>query len=359
MRIGIDISQTAVPGSGVARFTSGLVATICERDTSHEWHFIYSSLRQPPPKHIVRLIAQRNFALHRLPIPPTLLATLWNNLHILDVQKVTGPLDWYISSDWTEPPATCRKATVIHDLAFMRFPETVDQKILATQNQRIRHVVSETDILFADSESTKKDIQSLLHVEAHKIIVNYPGLSHDTHPSKEPLDPRITRPYILSVGKREPRKNLEGLISAYQAITPEGIDLVIAGDRGWGDTADIKSTSQNIHFLGYVPDTQLSTLYEHCLCFVYPSIWEGFGYPVVEAMMHGAPVATSHTSSLGEVAQDAALLFNPHSTEEIARAITTLIGDKALRKKLSEKGKKRATYFTWKRYYETLMKALI
>lgn len=358
MKIGIDISQIAYPGSGVSRFVAGVVGAICEYDKKNEWHFVFSSLRGSIPQETLSAITKRGYRLHRLPIPPTLLSKLWNSAHVFDVQSVTGPLDWFITSDWTEPPASCKKATVIHDLAYLRYPETVAPLVLETQKARMRHVVKETDTIFADSESTKKDIIKLLEINPSKVVVNYPGLAAKTDAGRTPLNPVVNRPFLLTVGKREPRKNIEKLINAYEQIRPPGIDLVIAGDRGWGETAKLESASNKIHFLGYVSDSELSVLYTECLGFIYPSVWEGFGYPVIEAMSYGAPVATSETSSLGEIASDAALLFNPSSVDEIAASIKKLTTDERLRRALSEKGKKRAAEFTWKRYYESMMEAL-
>jgi glycosyltransferase involved in cell wall biosynthesis len=281
---------------------------------------------------------------------------VWNDLHVFDVQHFTGGLDWFITSDWNEPPAGCKKATVIHDLAFMRYPETVAGNILNVQRRRISHVKRESDRIFADSNTTRADILELLHIPEEKVITNYPGIRSGTNDSGS-VPPALSRPFILTVGKREPRKNLDRLIKAYEKVSP-GMDLAIVGDRGWGDTPGAGRASKNIHFLGFVSDEALQALYKKCTFFIYPSIWEGFGYPVIEAMAQGAAVATSRTSSLGEIAGDSALLFDPLNIDSIAQAIKTLSSDEKKRKQLSERGRKHARTFTWERYYKTLIGSL-
>jgi glycosyltransferase involved in cell wall biosynthesis len=144
-------------------------------------------------------------------------------------------------------------------------------------------------------------------------------------------------------------------LEAFGELDPKGIELIIVGPEGWSQ--EVKS-SKNVRWLGYVVDEKLQVLYSSCLFFVYPSIWEGFGYPVLEAMAHGAPVATSNTSSLREIGGKAALLFDPLKVEEIKSALQKMISSEKLRKELSQKGLQRAKDFTWKKYYDVMIKAL-
>jgi len=355
MKLGIDISQIVYRGSGVARFTTGLVQAICEHDRKNEWHFFFSSLRNQIPSDVKNAITRRSFTIHEYKIPPTLLSFMWNSLHVVGIEQFTGSLDWLITSDWTEPPSKCKKATIVHDLAYIRYPETFADVIVSTQRMRMKQVKKDSDILFADSESTKQDILHYLQINDKKIVVNYPGVISERNFKPNDSHYKKTK-YILTVGKREPRKNLSRLIEAFKSVATDDIKLIVVGDHGWGHTPDKKS--ENVQFLGYVSDEELADLYSSCLFFVYPSVWEGFGYPVIEAMSYGAPVATSNNSSLGEIAAGNAILFDPQNTEEIASVLTRLMTDKKLRSQLSEKGKKHAAQYTWKRYYEVMMKTL-
>ncbi|MBI1863085.1 glycosyltransferase family 4 protein [Candidatus Microgenomates bacterium] len=360
MKLGIDISQTAFRGTGVARFTEGLAQGICDFDHDNEWHFFFSSLRGKPPAALIETIHNAGHHFDRAYWPPTILSHIWNDLHIYDVQHITGPLDWFITSDWTEPPASCRKATIVHDLAYVRYPETVATSIRRTQKHRMKHVVTESRIIFADSESTKDDLLTLLHVDRSRVTVNYPGISPPRAiQGDSQVVSRVKNPYILCVGKREPRKNLDRLIEAYTRAQLHDTDLIIVGEKGWGTTPKPSHVSDRVHFLGYVNDDELSALYRDCLFFVYPSIWDGFGYLVIEAMSYKAPVATSETSSLGEIAKGNALLFDPNSIESITDALVTLSQDAKIRWHLAKKGAAHAAQFTWERYYKTLMKHLV
>lgn len=351
MRIGIDISQIVHKGTGVSRFTAGLVKAICEYDKGNEWVFFFSSLRQSLDISIEKLINSKGWKIVKMKLPPTGLSIIWNDLHVLRIEIITGKLDWFISSDWTEPPATCKKATIVHDLVYLRYPETVDPLILKTQIKRMAWVSKESDLILADSQATKDDLIELFNLDTKKIVVNYPGI--EVEKSNKKIGAK--KPFILTVGKIEPRKNIGRLIEAFEELNLKNVELLIVGPEGWDQ--NIKA-SKSIRFLGYVSDYELHALYSSCLFFVYPSIWEGFGYPVLEAMSFGTPVATSNTSSLKEIGDNAAILFDPTKVNEIKTALRKLVTDKKLREELSHKGLERAKEFTWKKYYDVMIKAL-
>ncbi len=351
MRIGIDISQIVYKGTGVSRFTEGLVKAICEYDKRNEWVFFFSSFRQSLDVSIEKLINSRGWKVTKMKLPPTGLSITWNDLHILRIETIIGKLDWFISSDWTEPPATCKKATIVHDLVYLRYPETVDPLILKTQIKRMAWVRKESALVLADSLATKDDLIELLNLKDKKIVVNYPGIEIKRANKKI----EIKKPFILTVGKIEPRKNINRLIEAFEGLNLKNVELLIVGPEGWDQNIKV---GKNVRFLGYVSDDELHALYSSCLFFVYPSIWEGFGYPILEAMSFGTPVATSNTSSLKEIGKNTALLFDPMKVNEIKNALHKLASDKKLREELSHKGRERAKEFTWKRYYDVMIKAL-
>lgn len=363
MKIGIDISQIVYKGSGVSRFTDGLVRTILTYEETHHWSFFFSSLRQKLDSALIDRIKANGFDLYTYTYPPTLLSTLFNDMHdfskiFLNNQNIKK-LDWFITSDWTEPPVPTKKATIVHDLVFKKFPETVHPSILKTQEKRLNHVVNESDIIFADSNSTAQDLIKEYKIEKNKVIVNYPGVETSEKSLEESEDVTekygIHKPYILAVGKLEPRKNIERLIHAFNKANTTA-QLVIVGPKGWG-ASDIPKTD-NIAFLGFVPDEDLTLLYQNALFFVYPSLYEGFGYPIIEAMRYHCPVATSKTSSMGEIAGDAAFLFDPENTTDIAEAIQKMFDNEKMRADLVKKGLEQAKKFTWQSYYNTLIKQL-
>ncbi|MEK7071286.1 MAG: glycosyltransferase family 1 protein [Patescibacteria group bacterium] len=358
MKIGIDISQSAYRGSGVGHFTEGLIKAICQYDKQNEWIFFFSSLRTKINPVLKNLITDRNFRLVEKRFPPRLLSFLWNRLHVLPIELFCGKLDWFISSDWTEPPSQAQKTTIVHDLAFLRYPSTVAPIILNTQKHRLNRVGRESKVIFVDSEATGSDLITKLGIDKNRVCVNYPGVNiplSTVKPNEVKTKYKIEKPYILTVGKIEPRKNIRRLIDAFHELNNESYELVIAGMHGWGNKID---TSKNVRPLGYVSDADLGALYRGAEFFIYPSIWEGFGYPVVEAMSCGVAVATSNTSSLAEIGGDSVLQFNPFEVNEIKHALNELIQNKDLRKSLAEKGLNRSKKFTWKNYYDTMIKKL-
>lgn len=354
MRIGIDISQISYEGTGVGRFTRGLTEAILTSSGTHGWVFFHSSLRRGLDEDIKKRIIKKGHTLKKWPVPQKILSVLWNDMHTMSIDTILGELDWFISSDWTEPPAHTKKATIVHDLTFKRYPETVESGVRKTQKSRMKWVVKESSLIFADSNATKKDLKEYYSLSESKTVVNYPGVEM-VKPSSKKI-PGLSRPFILTVGKLEPRKNINRLIEAYEKWGNPEVDLVIVGQKGWGDVT--KKQSKSIHFLGHVSDEELASLYLMCLFFIFPSIWEGFGYPLVEAMSMGAPTATSNTSSLKEIGEGASLFFDPHSTESIIQAMDRLATDSRLRNELKEKGLKKAKEFTWKRYIEKMIREL-
>lgn len=359
MKIGIDISQIVYEGTGVGRFTKGLVEAVLKYDKKNEWIFFFSSMRRFLDLELKKSIKNKGHKLIKYRVPPTALSVLWNSIHRLRIEKIIGKVDWFITSDWTEPPADSKKATIVHDLTYLRYPETVDQTIKEVQTARLKWVKKESNLIFADSETTKEDLMTFHKIAGKRIKVIYPGVDVMTlnlsEVKKTLKKYNIAKPFILSVGKIEPRKNLKKLIEAYERLNNKNYELLVVGQRGW---EEISPPSENIRFLGYVTDKELYYLYKSCFFFIYPSIWEGFGYPVVEAMSQGIPVATSNTSSLKEIGKGAAYLFDPLKTSDILKALDVMINENSLRKKLAAEGRKRAKNFTWKNYYNELIKAL-
>lgn len=361
MNIGIDISQIVYEGTGVARFVRGLTDSIFEYDNKNHWTFFFSSLRRRLPYDFADKIKKKGYRLIKYNIPPTILSLLWNKLHLIDIENFTGKLDWLITSDWTEPPAkNIKKVTIVHDLVYLRYPQTVDKKILSTQRSRLPWVIKETKLVFSDSLATKNDLVKFLGVDADKIKIIYPGVEFKNTTSvkiNKTLEKyKLNNPFILTVAKLEPRKNLKRLIAAFIQLNSKNIDLVVAGSDGW-DKLNLQE-AQNVRNLGFISDDELFSLYSTCLFFIFPSIWEGFGYPVIEAMSQGTAVATSNTSSLKEIAEDAALLFDPLNVGSIKNSLIKLISDKKLRLNLAQKGKERSKQFTWKNYYENMINAI-
>lgn len=374
MKIGIDISQTAFRGSGVDRYTRTLIDALLTYDKKNQYVFFYSSLRIPLDTSITSRVKKPHIVkAYRL--PPTILSFLWNDIHRICIENFVGDVDIFMSSDWVEPPArNALKITTLHDMVVYRYPETahpsssieiknltVAHNIVSQQKKRHYWVAKESTAVFADSESTKRDIINFLPINEKRIHTLYPGVEVK-EVKKEGNQIRkkynLHKPYVLTVGKREPRKNLDRLMQAFEKARLPDVELVIVGDKGWGADVQTKAMSQSLsmRFLGFVSDEDLTALYTNALFFVFPSLYEGFGYPILEAMGYRCPVATSNTSSLKEIARDYAVLFDPESIDSIRAAITQLGNDENLRKACAQKGYRRYQAFSKQKFAENFVR---
>ena len=261
---------------------------------------------------------------------------------------------FHTSSYDLDKPKKAKYIVTVHDVIIKAYPCGHNEKTIREIDEKLKKVLGEADILVADSHSTKKDLMRFYDVSESRISVIYPGVQLFEVTPVRGLTSNI--PYILFVGTLEPRKNIDGLIKAFNWLKKEqGVDhkLYIAGMKGWMFEDIFKEYEKSefkkdIIFKGYVSDRELSALYQNASLFVYPSFYEGFGLPIVEAFSHGVPVVTSKTSSCGEIAGDSALLVDPSNGKEIREAMAKLIADKDLREQMARRGIERARQFTWR-----------
>ncbi len=265
----------------------------------------------------------------------------------------------------------CPVVVTIHDICFEHYKNIFTKKEYFRQKLLIPYAARKSRAVFTVSENAKEDIVSSYHINPKKVFVTYNAVDS----SFRCLDPAELNesdlrskfdigdcPYILSVGNLQPRKNLPRLIRAFlrmQKKSGTDIKLVIVGKKAWM-TEDIMkealSSSNRVVLTDYVSNEDLVRLYNAALCFVYPSFFEGFGIPPLEAMACGTPVAVSDRTSLPEVVSDAGIYFDPFSEEDIERAVTELVTDQELRQKLIALGYERAKHFSWKKSAEIIMK---
>jgi glycosyltransferase involved in cell wall biosynthesis len=354
MKIGIDVSQVTYTGTGVSRYVRNLIESLIEYDKKNSYVLFFSSLRRSFPKDLEKMLPA-NFELRQYYFPPTILEFLWNQTHRVKVEHFIGDIDVFYSSDWTQPPSLTKKITTVHDLIVYKYPETSTKKIVETQKRKLALVKKECDLILCDSEATAHDLHKILHVSKEKLRVVYPSvhLTQTAETANTLSKHALKKPFMLTVGKLEPRKNIPSLIEAFTKAKLEDVELVVVGLKGWEKSLD---STPNVRFLGYVPDSELQQLYKNAEFFVFPSLYEGFGYPVVEAMSYGCPVAVSENSSLSEIANGAAYTFDPTSVKSIQEALTTMHSDEKLRKKLSQQGKENAKRFTKKAFAQSVLK---
>lgn len=248
----------------------------------------------------------------------------------------------------------------IHDLAFLRWPGQVPRQRALYLSRSVRAAARQAVRIVSVSEATKRDVVELLGADPDRVDVTPLGVDPGfRRPSGEALVEfrrryELTRPYILAVGTREPRKNLPVLIRAFAAIRDElPHDLIHVGSAGWLPEALDRAVAETalgdrLRFIDFVSHDELPYWYSAADCFVMPSLYEGFGLPLLEAMACGAPAIASNRSSLPEVAGDAAVLCEPN-TDAIAEALLAVLHDGELRQQLHEAGPRRARVFTWQR----------
>lgn len=345
MKIGIDVSQMCYAGTGVARYVTGLTEALLTLESEHEFVLFAGALRQRSFfDHLKMTSPWRKASWKILPLPPKIAGLALNALPI-KIESLIGKVDLFHSSDWTEVSSTCPRVTTVHDLVFVKYPETVDKLILDTQTKRVKKIISSGTHIIADSMSTKNDLMEIYKLSDSLIDVVYPGLDAkylvqtETEIDRVKNKYHLPNEYILSLGTQEPRKNIARLIEACRSID---VPLVLTGKYGWGNKS--QADSKSVINLGYVEENDLPALYSGASVFAYPSLYEGFGFPVLEAMACGAPVVTSNISSLPEVVGSASILVDPVSVDSIASGIKQAL---SARDKLITLGLAQAKKFTW------------
>lgn len=264
-----------------------------------------------------------------------------------------------------------KRITTIHDMAFQAYPETVAKKTHHWLDRNLRKYCQRADLILTVSEFSRQEIHRYMGIPLERIEVVYNGvdLKH-YYPRTEQEIRDVTKElhipgkYLLYLGTLEPRKNIETLITAYWELKKRMADapkLVLAGKKGWMYDSIFESVKdfgliQDVIFTGYVKEEAVPALLSGAEAFVFPSLYEGFGIPPLEAMACGTPVITSNTSSLPEVVKDAGILIPPKDSRMLAQKMEELLTDQDLRSQLISAGKKQAAQFTWERSAEKMIK---
>ncbi|SNR60834.1 glycosyltransferase family 4 protein [Desulfurobacterium atlanticum] len=246
----------------------------------------------------------------------------------------------------------------IHDLAFLKHPEWFSRKFYLFYRTLIPKIAKKAKIILTVSNFSKTEIINLLNIPSQKVEVIYNGISN-----KFSFNPSIKKEnFILAVSSLDPRKNFKNLILAFKKLKLKEHKLLIVGSKNKvfsnQEIEQLIKETPNIEFTGYVPDEELVNLYQRAKLFVYPSLYEGFGLPPLEAMACGTPVVVSNVASLPEVCGDAAYYVNPYDVNDIAKGIETVLKYELLQKELIKKGLERVKLFSWEKSAEKLAKII-
>ncbi|MGB0387139.1 MAG: glycosyltransferase family 4 protein [Ardenticatenaceae bacterium] len=367
-KIAVDGTAALAQGGGIGRFTHGLIQGLASVDHETQYTICYAKdATKIPPFDL-----PANFRWQRLGLTQKQAIWLWHRLHLpLPIDLWLGRPTLYHSPDYTLPPlARARGIVTIHDLSFETLPEVHEPKLRRYLQSAVPYSIKRATHVFADSESTRQDIIDYYNTEPAKITVVYPGVEPRFRPFKAnlPADGAalhqvrstydLERPFILIVGTLEPRKNMATLIRAFARYRRQGkneLQLVIAGGGGWLSERETLqklvvelALTDDVYFTGFVPDEQLPALINLAQAMVYPSLYEGFGLPVLEALACGVPVITARNSSLTEAGGHAAhYIDNARDADALAHALTDVLHDQAKRQHMIAKGLDHAKKFTW------------
>ena len=289
--------------------------------------------------------------------------TLWSIAYLHVARKLPRPFMglacrgcdvFHATNQVYDGPRGARLTTTLHDVTSWLTPEVHLEANRVADARYAERILKRADGIIAVSENTRRDAINVLGLDPARITTIHSGVADaffDPPPAgavrrKYGLD----KPYVLFVGTVEPRKNLDRLLDAWRGLTAE-FELVIVGASGWAppDTVRRLSETSGVRKLGYIPEAELPALTGGALAVAYPSLYEGFGFPVAQAMACGVPVLTSNVSSLPEIARDAAVFVDPQDTEAIRAGLRKLVDDAELRAALSKAGRKRAENYRWDR----------
>ena len=366
MQVAIDYTAAVRQGAGIGRYTRCLSRALAELDTESQYTlFVAGGWGEgdglgPWPD---------NFRVRAVPFTDRILNILWQRMHVpLPIQAFTGQIDLFHSPDFVLPPLGSAPALLpVHDLSFLTVPEHFVPGFREYLERAVSRGVRKATHILADSQSTRRDLIELMGVSPEKITVIYPGVEarftqvHDVE-SLEAVTRRYELPalFILGLGTLQPRKNFDGLINAFGQLLADtlgrnefsDLHLVICGGPGWMhqgtlDAVRRRGLEGRVHFPGFVRDEDLPALYSLAAAFAFPSWYEGFGLPVLEAQACGTPVVVADNSSLPEVVGDGGLLVNAADQDGLSHALVMALTDEKLRAKMRAAGRVQATRFSW------------
>jgi glycosyltransferase involved in cell wall biosynthesis len=343
--IGIDASRSvSAQPTGTELYSRYLIEALLDRVPDRYSFRLY--FNQAPQS----AISHQPSAIKIMPFP-----RLWTHLRLSMEMLLHRPDLLFVPAHVLPIIHPRRSVVTVHDLGYLYFPEAHPPRQRWYLDRSTRWHAHTAAHLLADSAATKRDLINRYHADPDRITVAYPGLDPAIKRIDDPSEIarvkakyHIDGDYLLYLGTLQPRKNLSRLIEAFSQLPNANSQLLLAGKPGWYSDQLLQQANDRVHFSGYVDAADKNALLSGATAFVFPSLYEGFGFPVLEALACGVPVLCSNTSSLPEVAGDAALLVNPLLVDDLARGLHEITTNEDLRKKLIERGYRQAQTFAWR-----------
>lgn len=351
MKIAFDVSYIQKNRAGIGRHALQLLKSLLSEDpeneyTLHGWSFgiDFQQITDLQTRKTIRSVAR---------IPGNLKRFYWNTLRAPNIETIIGDVDVFHSTDPLTPPtATAKRIATVHDLAYKKFPELFERRVISWDKHVVKSLGS-ADAIIVPSESTRGDLIEICSIDPSVIhVVRLPidDLFENEADVNNRVDIReqfnLAKPYMLFVGTLEPRKNIITIVKAFELLHAESdpdIDLVLVGKKGWKYDEILQGIQtsvlkKRIHYLEYVRESDLVSLYRQAVFFVYPSLYEGYGFPILEAMASRLPVITSNNSSMSELSDGIAILVDPLDVNELAEAMHLLVTNEVVRIELQQRG---------------------
>jgi glycosyltransferase involved in cell wall biosynthesis len=351
--IGIDASRSvSAQPTGTELYSRYLIEALLDRAPDHFVFQLY--FNQPPPS----TIRHPQSKIRIIPFP-----RLWTHVRLSAEMILHRPDLLFVPAHVLPIIHPRRSVVTVHDLGYLFFPEAHPPRQRWYLDRSTRWHTRAAAHLLADSEATKRDLIERYRANPDKITVAYPGLDPSVKRVDDPNEIarmkakyHINGNYLLYLGTIQPRKNLQRLIEAFNQLPAASYQLLFAGKPGWYSEQLLQHANERVKFIGYVEAADKNALLSGATAFVFPSLYEGFGFPVLEALSCGVPVLCSNTSALPEVAGDAAVLVNPLEVVDIARGLQEITTNEDLRKTLIERGYQQVQNFTWPACADVLLK---
>lgn len=355
MKVCINIQAAIGQQAGVGRYTQCLVEELARDHGQHDLRLFYFDFQRKGSPFTMDTVEEQAIRW----CPGRVVQKAWKTIGFPPFDWFAGKADLYHFPNFIRPPISQGKSVVtIHDVSFLRHPETTEEKNLRYLTAQIKNTVKLTDAIITDSHFSKKEIEDLLDVDPKRVFAVHLGLEQSKgYPSNVAIANvaehyGLERPYILAVGTLEPRKNYPFLMDVFERMDVFDGDLVIAGMRGWKyepiyERARESCRSDRIKLLDYVPEEHLSGLYAGAELLAVPSLYEGFGFTPLEAMACGTPVVSSAGGSLPEVLGEAAVIVEGFDKEKWLQEMQKVMEDTPLRSDLRSKGDEQVQKYRW------------